>query len=342
MSLYDAIRPLAFLLEPEAAHNLAMEAIARGWVTSRRADHPALAQTRFGVWFPNPIGLAAGFDKNAHAVKVWHRFGFGFVEIGTVTARAQPGNPKPRLFRIPEDLAIINRMGFNNDGAAAVAERLVGVGARIPIGINLGKSKVTPLERAVDDYVESFQKLAPFGQYAVVNVSSPNTPGLRTLQERKPLTEILSALRAEQPMMPLFVKISPDLEDGQLEEILQVAEETGLAGIIATNTTLSREGLSRDPHQTGGCSGMPLRTKALSVLNFLADRAPAHLTLIGVGGIFTADDVIERIRAGAHLVQMYTGWVYGGPETVPDILDDLVCYLEREGIRQIGDLRGTA
>lgn len=339
MSLYDAIRPLAFMLEPELAHNLGMQAIERGWVTSRRFEHPILEQRLFGQRFSNPIGLAAGFDKNGVAVKAWHRFGFGFVEIGTVTARPQSGNPKPRLFRFPEDQAIVNRMGFNNDGCVAVGDRLVGLDARIPLGINIGKSKVTPIERALDDYLESFTQLAPFGNYFVVNVSSPNTPGLRALQERTPLTSILLALRGYAPGKPSFVKIAPDLEEQALGEVLEVALEVGITGIIATNTTITRDGLSRPFDGPGGLSGAPLKAKAEATLRFLAQRAPSHLTLIGVGGIFTADDVYERIRAGAHLVQMYTGWVYGGPELVPDVLEDLVGRMEREGIRSLEELR---
>lgn len=339
MSLYDAIRPLAFMLEPELAHSLGMQAIERGWVTSRRFEHPILEQRFFGVRFPNPIGLAAGFDKNAEAVKAWHRFGFGFVEIGTVTARPQPGNPKPRLFRFPEDRAIVNRMGFNNDGCIAVGDRLVGLDARIPLGINIGKSKVVPLDRAVDDYLESFRQLVPFGQYFVINVSSPNTPGLRSLQERAPLTNILLALRGYAPGKPIFVKVAPDLDESALGELLEVVVEVGISGIVATNTTVSRDGLSRPFEGAGGLSGAPLKAKAEATLRFLAERAPRELLLIGVGGIFTADDVYERIRAGAHLVQMYTGWVYGGPETVPDILEDFVDRLEREGIRSLEELR---
>lgn len=339
MSLYDAIRPLAFMLEPELAHNLGMQAIERGWVTSRRFEHPILEQRLFGQRFSNPIGLAAGFDKNGVAVKAWHRFGFGFVEIGTVTARPQSGNPKPRLFRFPEDQAIVNRMGFNNDGCVAVGDRLVGLDARIPLGINIGKSKVTPIERALDDYLESFTQLAPFGNYFVVNVSSPNTPGLRSLQERTPLTNILLALRGYAPGKPIFVKIAPDLEEHALGEVLEVVLEVGIAGIIATNTTITRDGLSRPFDGPGGLSGAPLKAKAEATLRFLAQRSPSQLTLIGVGGIFTADDVYERIRAGAHLVQMYTGWVYGGPELVPDVLEDLVGRMEREGIRSLEELR---
>lgn len=339
MSLYDAIRPLAFMLEPELAHNLGMQAIERGWVTSRRFEHPILEQRLFGQRFSNPIGLAAGFDKNGVAVKAWHRFGFGFVEIGTVTARPQSGNPKPRLFRFPEDQAIVNRMGFNNDGCVAVGDRLVGLDARIPLGINIGKSKVTPIERALDDYLESFTQLAPFGNYFVVNVSSPNTPGLRSLQERTPLTNILLALRGYAPGKPIFVKIAPDLEEQALGEVLEVVLEVGITGIIATNTTITRDGLSRPFEGPGGLSGAPLKAKAEATLRFLAQRAPSHLTLIGVGGIFTADDVYDRIRAGAHLVQMYTGWVYGGPEVVPDVLEDLVGRMEREGIRSLEELR---
>lgn len=338
MSLYEAIRPLAFMLDPERAHDLGMRAIESGLVTGRTFTHRRLQQTIFGIPFANPVGLAAGFDKNAVAVKAWPRFGFGFAELGTVTAHPQPGNPKPRLFRIPEDFAIVNRMGFNNDGAAAVAERLVGVHPEIPIGINIGKSKITPLEKATEDYLASARHLAPFGQYFVVNVSSPNTPGLRSLQEKAPLLELLSALRKVLPK-PIFVKIAPDLEEPALREVIEVALEANIAGIIATNTTIGREGLTRPFAEKGGLSGLPLRDKARTTLRFLARHAPKHLILIGVGGIFTGEDLYDRIASGAHLCQIYTSWVYGGPDTVADILEECVNLMERDGIRSLEELR---
>ncbi len=333
MSLYDLLRPIAFCLDPERVHDAGMRAIQHGWVTGHTYEHPILAQRVFGKVFPNPLGLAAGFDKNAVAVKAWHRFGFGFAEIGTVTAHAQPGSPKPRLFRLPEEQAIINRMGFNNDGASAIAERLIGIGSRIPLGINLGKSKVTPIEKAVDDYVASFGKLAAFADYVVVNVSSPNTPGLRTLQEKGPLLEIVNALRQLQPSLALLIKVAPDLSEDALGDVIEVVAESGAAGIIATNTTIQHTG------EQGGLSGLPLRERALGVMKFLSARAPKGTVLVGVGGIFTGDDLYDRIAAGAHLCQVYTGWVYGGPDTAATILEDFVARLEREGVRSLAELR---
>ncbi len=335
MSFYDLLRPIAFCLDPERVHDVGMRAIQHGWVTGRTFEHPVLAQRVFGKVFPNPLGLAAGFDKNAVAVKAWQRFGFGFAEIGTVTAHAQKGNPKPRLFRLPDEQAIINRMGFNNDGADSVAQRLVGLHHAIPLGVNLGKSKVTPLDRAVEDYVASFTKLAPFADYVVVNVSSPNTPGLRTLQEKGPLLEIVNALRHIQASMPILVKVAPDLDDGALGDVLDVVVESGAAGLIATNTTIQHTG------EKGGLSGLPLQHRALEVLRFFSARAPKDKVLIGVGGIFTGDDLYNRIAAGAHLCQVYTGWVYGGPDTAATILEDFVIRMEREGVRSLIELRAS-
>jgi dihydroorotate dehydrogenase len=331
--VYELLRPLAFLIDAERAHDLGMAAISRGWVTGRTFEHPVLVQDLMGLKFANPLGLAAGFDKNAHAVKAWHRFGFGFAEIGTITARPQPGNPKPRLFRLPEERAIINRMGFNNDGADVVAERLVGLAKPIPVGINLGKSKVTPLDEATADYLYSFERLRSFADYVVVNVSSPNTPGLRILQEKQPLTELVGEIRKRGPAIPLFIKVAPDLEDSALEDVLTVAVESGATGLIATNTTTRHSG------QPGGLSGAPLRERAQEVLRFLATRAPEKLVLIGVGGIASGDDLYERIRAGAHLCQIYTGFVYGGPDTAATILEEFTMRLEREGVRRLSDLR---
>ncbi|MFZ4508716.1 MAG: quinone-dependent dihydroorotate dehydrogenase [Fimbriimonas sp.] len=323
MSLYEAlIRPVAFSMDPESVHEKAMALIERGLIpaTANGIHRPV---TCFGVLFPNPIGLAAGFDKNAVAVEHWHKYGFGFAEIGTVTRHAQPGNPKPRLFRLPEDSGLINRMGFNNDGCEVVAERLRRSKPRIPIGVNLGKSKITPLEEAADDYLTSFRALAKFGSYVVINVSSPNTAGLRSLQEKGPLLEIARALRQEDPTKPLLVKVAPDLTPGALDDVLEVAFEAGLAGLIATNTTISRQGLRHDPNEQGGLSGKPVTELANAALDHLAKGAQGKLTLIGVGGIFTADDVQRKLDLGASLVQLYTGWVYGGPGMVPSLLQKL-------------------
>lgn len=274
-----------------------------------------------GVRFPNRLGLAAGFDKNALAVDQWHRYGFGFVEIGTVTWHPQPGNPKPRLFRLPEDQGLINRMGFNNDGADVVARRLEKVSPKIPVGINLGKSKITDLEVAHQDYAQSFHLLKDFGDYFVVNVSSPNTPGLRELQDRGPLTKIFDALRTIDGSKSLYLKIAPDLGESALLEILSVAEEFELTGLIATNTTIGRENLkSSVQSEAGGLSGKPVEKKSNEVLEFLQKNKPEGLHLVGVGGVFDHDDFAEKRRLGADLVQLYTGWIYGGPKCAAKIV----------------------
>ncbi len=301
-----------------------MSLVERGLVAGAPIATPALATERFGVRFPNPIGLAAGLDKNAVGVDHWHKFGFGFAEVGTITWHAQPGNPQPRLFRLPVDRALINRMGFNNEGAEAVARRLDRSSPQIPIGINLGKSKITELDAAAGDYLASFRRLRPYGAYFVVNVSSPNTPGLRTLQDREPLLRILGGLREEDADVPLFVKISPDLTQDAIEDVVQVATECRLTGIIATNTTLSREGLATKIDEAGGLSGRPVASLSDHVLSEVRRLAPAEMTLIGAGGVFEAVDVKRKQALGAHLVQIYTGWIYGGPGLVPQILRDLV------------------
>jgi dihydroorotate dehydrogenase len=340
MSLYESfLRPLAFQIDPETVHEKAMAVLARGLVSAPTFADPRLGQTRFGVRFPNPLGLAAGFDKNAQALDHWHRLGFGHVEVGTVTYLPQAGNPKPRLFRLPESKALINRMGFNNDGARVVAGRIAASRPRLPVGINLGKSKLTDLAEAAADYQKSYRLLRPFGDYFVVNVSSPNTPGLRTLQEKGPLREIFAALREVDSTKPLFVKIAPDLEFTALDDVLEVAIEARLAGLIATNTTISRADLPRDPNEAGGLSGAPLRSRSNAVLAHLARHVPPEMTLIGVGGIFTGDDLYEKLRLGAHMAQIYTGWIYGGPATIPRCLARLVQLMERDGVKSLAELR---
>jgi dihydroorotate dehydrogenase len=310
-------------MDPEHVHERAMTLISKGLVPGRQDPLVHDPVECFGVKFPNRIGLAAGFDKNALAVDYWHRFGFGFVEIGTVTWHAQPGNDRPRLFRLPQDYALINRMGFNNEGAQAVAERLGKASPKIPVGVNLGKSKVTPLEEAHEDYRKSFSALRGLGDYFVVNVSSPNTPGLRTLQDREPLLRIFGALKEVDAAVPMFVKVAPDLTDEALAEILEVAVTCGLTGIIATNTTISRVGL-RSPstltEEAGGLSGVPVRDGSNQVLHFLRANAPEEMILIGVGGVFSGADYREKRAMGAELVQLYTGWIYGGPGLVPQLL----------------------
>jgi dihydroorotate dehydrogenase len=281
-------------------------------------------RTVFGIRFPNPVGLAAGMDKDGLALPAWPALGFGFVEVGTVTAHAQPGNPRPRLFRLPASEAVINRMGFNNAGAAALAERLRALRAQrpldVPLGISLGKSKVTPLAEAVGDYLESLRILRPYADYVAVNVSSPNTPGLRTLQDRDHLAGLLGALRAETAGRPVLVKIAPDLTEQAIGEVLEVCLEHQVAGVIATNTTLGRDGVAAADAdratEEGGLSGRPLASRARDVIAFIHRETGGALPVIGVGGLLDPDDAARMVDAGASLVQIYTGFVYRGPGLV--------------------------
>jgi len=327
-NLYTTVlRPLLFHLDAEAAHHLALgllEAMPAELVrTFLSARPPAKPRTVFGVNFPNSVGLAAGMDKNARVLPAWEALGFGFVEIGTVTAHAQPGNPSPRLFRYPRQQALINRMGFNNDGAEAIARRLgrlreAGRWPRIPVGVNLGKSKVTPLEEAAADYVQSFRLLQSFGDYFVINVSSPNTMGLRDLQATDQLAIIIRALMAENTSRkPIVVKIAPDLAEEQAEEIAVLAEAEGLAGLIATNTTLDHSSVLAEGDQQGGLSGAPLRERATRLLTRL--RAKTKLPIIASGGVMDAAAGQEKFDAGASLVQIYTGFIYRGPQLIREI-----------------------
>ncbi len=325
------LRPLLFRLDPETAHDLAMAALERVPVSiaqARRnathADRERLHVSVAGLNFPNPIGLAAGLDKNAKAIAGLMGLGFGFVEVGTVTPRAQPGNPKPRMFRIPERQALINRLGFNNEGTEAMQARLSTLRWRpAPIGVNLGKNKDTPNERAVEDYVTCAQRVGPLGDYVVVNLSSPNTPGLRELQEPEALAAILSAVRKTIPTKPLFLKIAPDLGDEAVDAVVDVARSAELSGLICTNTTITRPFEHPLAKETGGLSGKPVFARSTDVLRRAFKRADGKLPLIGVGGVFDANDAFAKIAAGASLVQLYTGFIYGGPGTPRRILDGL-------------------
>ncbi|MBF9143541.1 quinone-dependent dihydroorotate dehydrogenase [Hymenobacter properus] len=337
--MYKAfVKPALFSLDAERAHHLVFDNLRRlARLPGAKAmlqglygfQHPSLAREVFGLKFPNPVGLAAGLDKNAVLTDELATLGFGFVEIGTVTPRPQAGNPQPRLFRLPQDEALVNRMGFNNDGAAAVAARLARRRNRqLIIGGNIGKNKDTPNERAAEDYVACFDALAEQVDYFVVNVSSPNTPNLRQLQEKEPLIDLLQQvqernLRRAQPR-PLLLKIAPDLTDSQLDDILDIARETKLSGLVSTNTTISREGLATDAGQVaalgaGGLSGRPLRARATEVIRYLHRRSQGELPIIGAGGIHSAADAQEKLAAGASLVQLYTGFVYEGPALVSRI-----------------------
>src|SRR5882762_4374128 len=328
------VRSLLFSLDPETAHRLTIE-VLRGASrfdlvlrVLRFFQPPSKPKTLFGLNFPNPIGLAAGLDKNGVALPAWAALGFGFIEIGTVTAKAQPGNPEPRIFRLPEQQALINRLGFNNDGADAVAERLrrLRTGRRwpaVPVGINIGKSRATPLEQATDDYLYSFQLLRDFADYITLNVSSPNTPGLRELQEPRKLSELLHAIGNEPgaATKPVLIKISPDLSPIQLEAILEVCEQNGVAGIIATNTTLDHSSVPPELDQEGGLSGALLREKATALVRDIV--AKSAIPVIASGGICDAESAREKFHAGAELVQLYTGLVYRGPGLIGGIIKNL-------------------
>jgi len=324
VNLYQSVlKPLLFRMDAETAHHLGMTAISKGWVKGRRVEGAGLKRTLFGVEFPNPVRLAAGFDKNALALDRWKDFGFGFVEVGTITRHAQPGNPRPRLFRLPDQKALINRMGFNNDGADAIAKRIEAAQPGIPLGINLGKSKVTELEDAAEDYAYSYKLLKEMGDYFVVNVSSPNTPGLRELQDKDHLVKIFWRLREIDSRKPLFVKIAPDLTEEAVDDIASVVEDFGLTGVIATNTTIQRSMLPSDPGQQGGLSGAPVRDLSNQMLRWIRERVSAETVVIGVGGITSAEHAIEKLQNGADLVQVYSGWVYGGPEWPAEIAEGI-------------------
>lgn len=323
------IKPILFLFDPERVHYFVFGIIRKiHWIPGIGAvlrayfsfSNPVLERKVFGLTFKNPIGLAAGFDKDAKLYKELANFGFGFIEIGTLTPKPQDGNPKKRLFRLPEDQALINRMGFNNEGVAAAVNRLK-KNKNVLIGGNIGKNKITANETAVEDYQLCFNALFDYVDYFVVNVSSPNTPNLRELQDRKPLTQLLASLQennnARPQRKPLLLKIAPDLNDAQLEDIVQIVADTRIDGVIATNTTLSREGLqSQNKSETGGLSGKPLTNRSTEVIRFLATKSKNAFPIIGVGGIHTPEDALEKLKAGASLIQLYTGFVYEGPAVV--------------------------
>lgn len=327
--MYSALFQILKRLDPEFTHHWGMRVVKlaglapfRQRVRQRTQPAPVLAVACAGMTFGSPVGLAAGFDKNAEAVVGMYALGFDHVEIGTVTRHAQSGNPKPRLFRLPEDNALINRMGFNNDGADAIAKRLAKLREKnIPlpvIGVNIGKSRVTPLDEAVADYVYSTRAMASLADYLVVNVSSPNTPGLRGLQDEKELRPLLAAVCSAAGETPVFVKIAPDLDDSAIHSVCALVVELNLAGIVATNTTVGRSGLvtradSVQEMGEGGLSGQPLGRRSEEVLRLIRQTLPRSIAVISVGGVFTGQDVADRLDAGANLVQAYTGFVYRGP-----------------------------
>jgi len=359
--MYKLVRPLLFRFDSESVHRFALGALRVGlspsvcrrlarWCFHRTA--PELRQTIWGLDFPNPVGLAAGFDKNAECVNQLAALGFGHLEAGTVTGLAQAGNPRPRMFRLLEDEGLLNRMGFNNHGSGAVAERLEGVDIEPTLGINIGKSKVVDLDEAASDYEKSFRGLYDHADYFVVNVSSPNTPGLRDLQKYAPLRDLLAHLQelnaeladergaAERPML---VKLSPDLADSELDAALQVVEDRDLDGVIATNTTTSREGLETPNHDAlgeGGVSGRPLAERSREFIRTVYRETEGEVPIIGVGGIFSAGDALRAISAGASLVQVWTGFVYEGPSLARRINEGLLQSCRKHGWDSIAEARG--
>ena len=367
MSVYrDIIRPLLFRMDPEQAHELSLGLMSRALAPQCMqdivrhmfaCDAPGLSQQLWGLSFTNPIGLAAGCDKNAKAINPFAALGFGHVEVGTITGQGQPGNDKVRCFRLPQDQAIINRMGFNNDGADMVARRLavsfdpVG-GTRRPncvLGINIGKTKLVPLEQALDDYQASIAVLAAYADYLVINVSSPNTPGLRDLQAEASLRPLLAGVRQalddQRPEIPLLLKIAPDLNEAAIDAAVDVALETGCDGLIATNTTISRKGLvtnqkSIDAIGAGGLSGKPVRDMSDQVLARVCRRVDGQVPIIGVGGVFSAEDAWRKLSLGARLVQVYSGFIYQGPAMVKEITEGLILKMKQTGICSLDELIG--
>ena len=331
------IRPLLFSLDPEKAHHFTFRYLKLihkiPFVSSLiraiyQVEHPSLHREVFGLHFKNPVGLAAGLDKDATLYQELSNLGFGFIEIGTITPKPQLGNPKKRLFRLIDDKGIINRMGFNNEGVAAAVERLK-KNKSVLIGGNIGKNKATPNEEAVNDYLICFEQLFDYVDYFVVNVSSPNTPNLRSLQEKEPLKQLLNTLQdknsTKKEPKPILLNIDPDLTDEQLLDIIEIVKETHIAGVIATNTTISREGLhSNNKKETGGLSGKPLCKRATEVIRFLSEKSGKAFPIIGVGGIFSEEDALEKLEAGASLVQLYTGFIYEGAGLIKRINKKLI------------------
>jgi dihydroorotate dehydrogenase len=362
LSLYRIIRPILFRLPPESAHDLAVAALTstlksqaiRSLVERRMRTEAFGKLNRFGLEFANPVGLAAGFDKNGTAAQALAALGFGFIEVGTVTNEAQPGSPKPRLFRLPLDRALINRLGFNNGGAKALARRLRDHRPDCVLGVNIGKSRTVAIEDAIPDYLASFDAVYDIADYIAVNVSSPNTPNLRELQRADLLAELLHALQKRNSELaqtgsarprPLLLKIAPDLDQSQIESIIDVALRANISGIIATNTTVRRDGLRTSAAEVqacgeGGLSGAPLREWSNQVISLVYRLTRGELPIIGVGGIFTAEDAWDKICAGASLIQLYTGFIYEGPGVAKRINEGLAEILEREGFNSIDDAVG--
>lgn len=364
MSLYSSIiRPILFRLPAESAHEFATTSLSlalkaspiRGFVERRNRIAAPEKLNRFGLEFENPIGLAAGFDKNGTAAQAFSALGFGFIEVGTVTSEAQPGNPKPRLFRLPKDRALINRLGFNNCGAAQLAENIKRHRPGCTLGVNIGKSRSVAIEDAIPDYLKSFDAVYDLADYIAVNVSSPNTPNLRDLQKAEPLKDLLSALQQRnyerahhesRASKPLLLKIAPDLNEGEIEAIIEVASRANVAGVIATNTTVSREGLLSSASEVqalgdGGLSGAPLRNRSNQIISVIHRLTGGKLPIIGVGGVFTAEDAWEKICSGASLIQLYTGFIYEGPGVARRINQGVADLLKREGFDSLDEAVGS-
>lgn len=350
----NVIRRLAFRLEAESAHEIGMKFLRAGLAGTHEFADDSLRCKRFGLEFANPIGMAAGFDKNAVAVGALAALGFGFVEVGTVTHHAQPGNPKPRMFRLPADNALINRLGFNNEGAAAVANRLEKIERKCVVGVNIGKNKDVPNQEAVENYLQCFEIVFPVADYIAVNISSPNTPNLRELQKGENLEELVGSLQSRNRELsekaghadkPLLVKIAPDLAEKEIDEIADISLRFGISGIIATNTTVSRDGLKTpDPESfgPGGLSGKPLAKRSTDVISQLYSHTRGSLPIIGVGGIFSAEDAFEKLAAGASLLQAYTGFIYSGPDFASNICCGLAGLLRSNGFSSIDEAVGSA
>ncbi len=337
-----------FGLDSERAHELGFEALRMGlappFANGKTASFGEIK--RFGLKFANPLGIAAGFDKNGVVVNQLASLGFGFVEVGTVTFEPQPGNPRPRMFRLPEDKALINRLGFNNDGAAVVAERLRKLDRKCIVGVNIGKNKSVPNEEATENYLKSFDLVHPVADYVAVNISSPNTPNLRELQKADSLVELLSSLTAgnnERGRKPLLVKIAPDLTEAEIESIVDICLRFEIDGVIATNTTIFRDGLKTDVSDIGdgGLSGKPLTARSTEIISSIYRYSKGKLPIIGIGGIFTAEDAFAKIAAGASLIQAYTGFVYGGPSFAGDVNVGLAGILKERGFESLDEAVGS-
>ena len=362
--LYKTVlRPLLFLKDPEKTHEQTLALLARlgflaGVLEKCFCVEDVRLEVRLGpLTFANPVGLAAGFDKNGVAIRTWPGFGFGFIEIGAVTAQGQPGNPKPRLFRLPQDEALINRLGFNNEGAEAIGAKLKALRSnaaplKIPLGVNIGRTKAVATSDAAADYLFTFEKLFSYGDYFTLNVSSPNTPELRDLQHKEHLAKLLEAIQTKNRELarqsgiqqkPVFVKIDPDMKFSQAEEIVAVAQAQKIAGIMATNASaFLRENLATPVNQPGGLSGKPLRARATAFIRHIYNATKGELPIIGVGGVFTAEDAYEKIQAGASAVQILTGFVYEGPGAVKRINLGLLKLIERDGSKNIAEAVGSA